>query len=1019
MFGNLIAIRSAEAQGLIEKPNIEYLSAADGYPFTAATAILQDRDGFIWISSLDGLVRYDGYRFLMASDFLKLPNKTIFTMAEGRDGKIWTGHLGGFVTCFDPRKFQTQIIEIPEGKDSDVVDLLCDSNGNIWASIRGIGLAKFNGTNGFNIISPLRDPKEGVNWYNNISDMQDDGENLWLGSFNGLYRMNITSLKMDKVSALSSDPNAAIPVRAITKVGDKIWTATYGNGVMSYDIKTDQLKKFTYQVGPSGTNNIVNSLVPLNESQLLLGTSGNGIGTLDMNNGKFTFYFEPDDFGTGPLANTIILDRSGIVWSTTDKGLLKWRLRENNIVFSKLGVTRSDNGGYYGVTDVLEDGNRRLIASNFADGLYIIRGNKLITKTFATAKGAEPFLIIGDLFKDSKNNTWVVTRDYLFRLTSTDELVEEKSIRQNLGDTLPYFSRMIETSAGDLVVSSTREGAFMRIKGSRTWERITSKNSNLANNRILRMAEDHRGRIWFVHNVDGVSIFNRKENSFGHLFASAFGLNNSRLTDVTSGPNGEMWVSSIEGLFVVDNDTSKVTRIGEEHGLPSRVVYSILSDVNGNMWVTTSKGLSVITRDREVKSFDIFDGLKGVNASFALRRGVGDEMYIVTFQGFYTFYPAKLLNPDKNNAPTVITGVRNNDQPYFLYHENQTTVNYDSNNLSIEFATLNFSNRQKNRYQYMLNDLDEKWVETNDNVVNYAGLPSGNYTFRVKAAGQPDQTSASLKITVTAPVWKQKWFLAATVVLFVLSSYVIYSLRLKHVRNEEQMKAALKEKLNEMEMKALRAQMSPHFIFNSLNSINRYIVTSDPETASNYLTKFSKLMRLILENSNHKIVSLEQELSALKLYIELEAMRFNHKFRYTMHVDENVDASLVGVPPMVIQPFIENAIWHGLLHKDDTRELSIKVRRNGDFIQCIIEDNGVGRKKAQELKSKSISREKSFGLKITTDRLKMANNNSDLSHVEIIDLHDNAGQASGTKVIVNISVAELEPEFSNDESNTD
>jgi LytS/YehU family sensor histidine kinase len=170
-------------------------------------------------------------------------------------------------------------------------------------------------------------------------------------------------------------------------------------------------------------------------------------------------------------------------------------------------------------------------------------------------------------------------------------------------------------------------------------------------------------------------------------------------------------------------------------------------------------------------------------------------------------------------------------------------------------------------------------------------------------------------------------------------------------------------------------------------------------------------MRLILENSNHRIITLEQELNALKLYIELEALRFNHKFRYKMRVDENVDASLVGVPPMVIQPFIENAIWHGLLHKDDTGELSIYVKRNGDFIQCVIEDDGIGRKKAMELKSKSISREKSFGLKITTDRLKMASNNSDLSNVEIIDLHDHAGHPSGTKVIVNIAVTELEPEF--------
>jgi len=241
--------------------------------------------------------------------------------------------------------------------------------------------------------------------------------------------------------------------------------------------------------------------------------------------------------------------------------------------------------------------------------------------------------------------------------------------------------------------------------------------------------------------------------------------------------------------------------------------------------------------------------------------------------------------------------------------------------------------------------------------------------------------------------------------------YFLFKFRTIAIRKEEQMKSELKQKLADVEMKALRAQMSPHFIFNSLNSINRYIVKSDPDTASSYLTKFSKLMRLILENSNQKIITLEQELNALKLYIELEALRFNDKFSYSLTMSDKVDSTVIGVPPMIIQPFIENAIWHGLLHKDSAGLLQIFIDPFDGGIQCVIQDNGVGRKKASELKSKSITNDKSFGMKITADRLNMVKGNSNISTVEIVDLEDEHGRALGTKVIIKIAAAELESEI--------
>ncbi len=218
-----------------------------------------------------------------------------------------------------------------------------------------------------------------------------------------------------------------------------------------------------------------------------------------------------------------------------------------------------------------------------------------------------------------------------------------------------------------------------------------------------------------------------------------------------------------------------------------------------------------------------------------------------------------------------------------------------------------------------------------------------------------------------------------------------------------------RQKMADAEMQALRAQMNPHFIFNCLNSINRYIVKSDQATASLYLTRFARLIRLILDNSNNKSITLASELEALRLYIEMESIRFEKKFTYNISYNDEVFPETVYVPPLIIQPYVENAIWHGLLHKADHGDLSVNITRKGDnILQCIIEDNGVGRKKAKELKSKSTSSRKSLGLTLTENRLVLLSRQAGLEgSICIEDVKDADGKAAGTKVILNIPVDEI------------
>jgi LytS/YehU family sensor histidine kinase len=204
-------------------------------------------------------------------------------------------------------------------------------------------------------------------------------------------------------------------------------------------------------------------------------------------------------------------------------------------------------------------------------------------------------------------------------------------------------------------------------------------------------------------------------------------------------------------------------------------------------------------------------------------------------------------------------------------------------------------------------------------------------------------------------------------------------------------------------MQALRAQMNPHFIFNSLNSINRFILQNNKVQASEYLTKFSKLVRLILQNSQVSLITLESELDALALYLDLEALRFEHHFRYEIKVPKDLDVDTLKVPPLIIQPYAENAIWHGLMHKEEKGLLNIEINQEENYLAIKITDDGIGRKQAAALKTKSATKHKSVGLKITAARIAMMQSeNDDESSVRINDLVHADGSAAGTEVIIKI-----------------
>ena len=244
--------------------------------------------------------------------------------------------------------------------------------------------------------------------------------------------------------------------------------------------------------------------------------------------------------------------------------------------------------------------------------------------------------------------------------------------------------------------------------------------------------------------------------------------------------------------------------------------------------------------------------------------------------------------------------------------------------------------------------------------------------------------------------------IVASILCFLL---LVIRFGVKQIRREEQLKLEFERRLSKVEMGALRSQMNPHFIFNCLNSIDYYILKNETEKASDYLNRFSRLIRLILQNSRNNQVNLKDELEALKLYIEMETLRFQGQFVYTIQVKNGLVPIDHEIPPMLLQPYVENAIWHGLLHSDKPGRLDIILALEGYNLICVIQDNGVGRNFVQQMNASSKLKTRSMGTKITEDRLELF---SKLYHneafVEIIDLKDREGRAKGTRVELSIPV---------------
>jgi len=468
------------------------------------------------------------------------------------------------------------------------------------------------------------------------------------------------------------------------------------------------------------------------------------------------------------------------------------------------------------------------------------------------------------------------------------------------------------------------------------------------------------------------------------------------------------------GLFKIVNDTIIQFVTSGDALLNNSNIYGIVEDNYGKFWLGTNQGLWKYDEEaigNKLLQFNEVDGLSGdffslYNSSLLTNNS---DIWMGNNKGLVKFNPNQ-IKPYTKSPKVYISELTINDTEVYkgIGEQDNLELNYDQNTLTFDILALNLIKPEQNKIIYRLRGYDDSWLSvTNNQRIRYTKIPHGKYNFEVKAIDANGNQSATKKLAmkINPPFWKTWWFCAIAILTFAFLIYLIYRYRINQLIKEEEKKTTLeklKNQLLEVEMKALRAQMNPHFLFNAMNSIKGIITKGEEAKAASYLTKFSSLLRSILANSEKKKIILAKEIEALKLYIELESLRFTTEFNYQIQIDKNIDTSFTRIPPLILQPFVENAIWHGLIAKSSgVNKLNVNIFRENDFVILEVEDNGVGRKK--KATSNKPKKQKSMGIGITQKRAELLHSENE---IRIIDLVDNTGNAIGTKVSIKLYAPE-------------
>lgn len=1012
--------------------------------------IFFDRDQNLWIGTNEGLCLLPSKSseikmyYRIPGDAHSLSSNKINSITEVEENRLWVGTENAGLNLINLQNSEIKNFRYlpnePNSLPSNFISTLyTDKNNELWIGLwAGLGFCKFNKTKQNFTRYAFEPHTRKKDWYNAF--LEDSEGNFWTGIW-GARGMHLFDRKSREFKAdyfmLPHSPYYQ-SVKKIRKLNNgQIFVVTGNEIIYEYQPESRQFKAFAH---PGYTQDF--KVVPTSHFYFELPFPPGLIR--DMATKNNTAFFLTDN---------------GIIQYSPDEGFTIFA--KPKLPFYPLGFLACDEGLYVLFHDKIllysfagKELKKYTLPSQIKkevnyESLLIQNNNQLFlaTKKYVIKPGGiEPYSdddfikmpagVTSFTYNESSGKLWVLCHHTIYTL-SFEANIKLKQVVALPDEQINVFNSILISNHQVLTVGHSNFASLDGDKISGTnkisGSQLNKLTSSLSLNDSMVLLADSSNLFQFNIKTGKNELLSKPDNYMlaSHLISCLFewnkdtifagttdkGLNwlqpstglvlhfNSAsvpgqilpdsITCLEKGADGKLWIGTTRGLFTLDLKRKKI----EMPKIPADNLHvkSILKTSDTSLFVATQNQWIYCNLKSGICKFpgsaSGFPQFEFSRASCLLKNG---EIAYGTNLGLVVFDPGKILSQKQKNKPVHFTHFTLFDKriKHFFRTSDTIRLNYNQNFFTIGFASLDFGTIGNQTFYYRIREIDPGWVKTNRPEATYTNLEPGRYHFEVCLPFQQKDSEASqLHVFISPPFWKTIWFISLFIALALsIASYILY-LYIKKIK--------IKQQNTELEQKLLASQMNPHFIFNALSAIQSYMYNNQSEEAGNYLSGFSRLVRLILQNSRSRFIPLDDEIQTLKLYLKLQKLRFADKFEYEISHPEAGKLANIMVPPMMAQPFIENSIEHGILHKDGNGLISINISIREKNIGLEICDDGIGIKKAREL-NQNLRNHTSFATSITRERLTILEKTFKVkSEIKIID-RSTAEQTSGTRVILTI-----------------
>jgi ligand-binding sensor domain-containing protein len=1001
-----------------------HFTEKDGLSDNRVQSVLHDRQGFVWVGTANGLNRYDGYNFKQYFPDRQHPERSVCSesiqgLKQDKAGQIWIATNNG-LNCLDPKtgKFRTwNNVGRNDGSlpNPIVWSMHCDRMDRLWVACDNRDLARYDPVADKFVTYPWRAyvlktlPQTPSDAYLVIYALQPKSDHaLWLLTNVGFFSFDWEA----NAFAHHTFPKELGPAATASACPETALFGTWDRDIVRFDPCLDRWEQIPLPLpaGLVGGRRLVNQIVPYRGGDCIL--TRQGMFWLPQRFGKAQ---RIDRFGDGDadipsgMLTVGTVDPEGTLWIGGEQGLWLCEAVHQQVRYTQLKPNTADDF-YNTFVRFLDLPDGRLLSLDFYyHQLIVSQGDQVLQHIDLPVKASL-------LYRDSHGVIWIGGGESVFQLDPQTLQLRPFALPKRPGknEAGGYYEQMTEDSKGNYWFANRKNGVVVwNPQTQKAWfpdssvgfigTQLTSLYADTARKTVWIGSLDY-GLFRYDEVTGKFTLYQHESNEPVHSLGAFM------VTGICRDHQGYIWVATDPGGVSRFDYAAPVGQeflsLGIAAGLPSNRATSIITDQKGRLWVSTLRGLACLDPQKgRLRAFSKEDGLATDFLDLTLVLAADGRIRNGTIYGYQSFDPDSLLQ-ERIHGAIRLTSFRIFDQELGdslnLAATKHLELSWRENFFSFEFVSSDVLAARKTDYAYRLQGFDAQWIKTGHrHEASYTNVPPGEYLLEIRSGreGLWNAPGIQLKISISPPYWVTWWFRMLVGIALIVLVYGIYRLRIRQIRREEAIKSEFNQRIAKTEMTALRAQMNPHFVFNCLSSINRFIMVNQPEEASAYLTKFSRLIRLILDNSRTETVLLSKELEALKLYVEMEQMRFADRFEYQLELDKGVQVEHVEIPPLLIQPYVENAIWHGLMHKKEGCVLIVRVFEVGKRLCIEVEDNGVGRAKAMELKSRSAMVQKSHGMKVTSERLEVINRlYGTQATVETTDLIDAQGQAQGTRI---------------------